>query len=234
MRLAAPPVPQIVGQNREVRIVKEEAVLGITVSDGTNGLTFVRRIRPDSTCSKHSGIRVGDRIEKINGESMMSKRHFQVARLLRSIPIGDVITLGLVSAGPNFGLPQLPEVQVPSLKEVAEEHPQPESDNEAEIQAIFDELLASVTIQEPKEDVPKKKLIECINKIFEEYLGFDDDDLALSVWNVASDCNNLLEMSERIRDSPELSQFEFPEDLVFDMWGVVDDYKNKRLGNAEK
>jgi hypothetical protein len=77
--------------------------------------------------------------------------------------------------------------------------------------------------------VPSKKLIECINKIFEEYLGFDDNDLALSVWKLASDCSNLLEMSARIRDSWELSQFEFPEDLVFDMWGVIDDSKKNRL-----
>jgi hypothetical protein len=34
-------------------------------------------------------VRVGDQIEKVNGESMMNKRHFQVARLLRSIPAGQ-------------------------------------------------------------------------------------------------------------------------------------------------
>lgn len=67
------------------------SLLGITVSDGPNDMTCVRRIASNSTCSRmQDGIRVGDRIESINGESMLGKRHITVASLLRRIPIGQM------------------------------------------------------------------------------------------------------------------------------------------------
>ena len=53
-------------------------------------------------------------------------------------------------------------------------------------------------------------------------MGFNDDELALSIWNLMAESTDLLDLSRRIRGSDELSQFEFPEDLVFDMWGIVD------------
>jgi len=84
-------------RNKQVLIVKTENILGITVSDNASGRVYIRRIRPNTICAQlEDQIQVGDLIEKVNGESMIGKRHFQVARLLRSIPIGRIITLELV------------------------------------------------------------------------------------------------------------------------------------------
>jgi hypothetical protein len=138
------------------------------------------------------------------------------------------ITLGLISAfadpapfSQNEAL-QLDEIKLDVFEE---KEPVVKAEKTEDSYAADDELTN-------KEQSPSKKLIECINKVFEEYLGLNDDELALSIWKVASDCKTLLEMSERIRQSSELSQFEFPEDLIYDLWGIVDDYKKNRLGNA--
>jgi len=221
-------------RNKQVLIVKTENILGITVSDNASGRVYIRRIRPDTICGQlQDQIQVGDLIEKVNGESMIGKRHFQVARLLRSIALGRIITLELVPTDesvtspivtvPIVTFPAEPEIKITEIS-VAEKA----------------EVSKPTIVEEPKkkevivqEESPNKKLIECINGVFETYLGFDDDDLALSIWKLASGCSNLLEMSKRIRESSELSQFDFPEELIFDMWGIVDDYKHKRMATTE-
>lgn len=39
---------------------------------------------------------MGDHIEKLNGEEMVGKRHFEVAKLLKEIPKGSTFTIRLV------------------------------------------------------------------------------------------------------------------------------------------
>lgn len=39
---------------------------------------------------------VGDHIEKINDESMVGRRHFEVAKLLKEIPKNSIFTLRLI------------------------------------------------------------------------------------------------------------------------------------------
>lgn len=58
-----------------------------------------------------------------------------------------------------------------------------------------------------------------------------DDELALSVWEVGRQSSDLMSMSQQLRAHDELSAFEFPDELVFDMWGLVSDCK-KKASNA--
>lgn len=49
-------------------------------------------------------IEVGDHIERINSTSLVGKRHFEVARMLKDIPKGSTFTLRLVEPQKNgFG-----------------------------------------------------------------------------------------------------------------------------------
>lgn len=41
-------------------------------------------------------LQVGDHIEKIDNETMVGRRHYEVAKLLKDIPKGSVFTLRLV------------------------------------------------------------------------------------------------------------------------------------------
>ncbi len=51
---------------------------------------------------------------------------------------------------------------------------------------------------------------------------------ALTVWELGRECGTLEELSHRIGQS-DVAAFEFPNELVFDMWGVIDDWRHGRL-----
>lgn len=56
-------------------------------------------------------VQVGDHIEKLDGENMVGKRHYEVAKLLKDIPLGTTFIIRLVeplksgfgSIGPKSG-----------------------------------------------------------------------------------------------------------------------------------
>lgn len=41
-------------------------------------------------------FKVGDHIEKLNGQNMVGKRHFEVAKILKDIPRGSTFTIRLI------------------------------------------------------------------------------------------------------------------------------------------
>lgn len=57
---------------------------------------LVQAIRKDSLMSQIGGICVGDHVEKINDVSMVGSRHFEVAKIMREIPVGSTFSLRLV------------------------------------------------------------------------------------------------------------------------------------------
>ncbi|TKR82435.1 hypothetical protein L596_016161 [Steinernema carpocapsae] len=65
-----------------------------------------------------------------------------------------------------------------------------------------------------------------MNAVFDEYLGLHDDDLALTVWEIGSTCRGFVDMENKLRES-SVGVFGFPDELVFDMWGIVQDFKKK-------
>ncbi|VDO45184.1 unnamed protein product [Brugia timori] len=80
--------------------------LGLTITDNGAGKAFIKRIFPDTITSKAKpALQVGDFIEKINNESMVGRKHFDVARCLRALPTGSTFTMRLVEpkrTGFNF------------------------------------------------------------------------------------------------------------------------------------
>ncbi|KAI6210384.1 hypothetical protein M3Y96_00322500 [Aphelenchoides besseyi] len=215
------------GQKKEVTLEKGAELLGLTITDNFAGNCLVKRIREGSICGRASpAIQMGDHIEGVNGESVIGKRHFQVANMLRNIPVGQrqefcasevIITLRLVSplsSGFSFvGQQQVPSTSTQKLS------------GESGNQTIRFFSNGEVAIEDEE---PDHELIAKINAILEEYLGVNDDDLALNIWELGRDCSDLLEMRDRLRQSVELSPFQFPDELVFDFWGVVTDQKAKK------
>lgn len=45
---------------------------------------------------KTKNLQVGDFIEKINGESMVGRKHFDVAKCLRTLPVGSTLVKLLI------------------------------------------------------------------------------------------------------------------------------------------
>ena len=86
----------IKGRAKEVEIEKSEDALGLTITDNGAGYAFIKRIKENSIMDKIEGINVGDHIEKINQQSLIGCRHFEVAKMLKEIPKSTKFLLRVV------------------------------------------------------------------------------------------------------------------------------------------
>lgn len=87
----------IKGTSKSVEIHKSEPALGLTITDNGAGYAFIKRIKEGSIVDRLSSvIKIGDHIEKINEKNLVGSRHFEVAKLLKEIPVGTTFTLKLV------------------------------------------------------------------------------------------------------------------------------------------
>lgn len=87
----------IKGQAKEIDIVKSESALGLTITDNGAGYAFIKRVKDGSVIDRlKSLVKVGDHIEKINEKSLVGTRHFEVAKMLKELPVGSTFTMRLV------------------------------------------------------------------------------------------------------------------------------------------
>lgn len=86
----------IKGRPKEVEVTKSEDALGLTITDNGAGYAFIKRIKEGSIMDNVAFISVGDHIEKIDGESLIGCRHFEVAKKLKEIPKGATFVLRVV------------------------------------------------------------------------------------------------------------------------------------------
>ena len=86
----------IKGQPKEVEVTKSEDALGLTITDNGAGYAFIKRIKEGSIMDTVPLVAVGDHIEKIDGESLIGCRHFEVAKKLKEIPKGTTFLLRTV------------------------------------------------------------------------------------------------------------------------------------------
>lgn len=91
------------GQAKEIDVIKSEAALGLTITDNGAGYAFIKRIKEGSVIDRLKNlVKIGDHIEKINDQSIVGTRHFEVAKMLKDIPVGATFKLRLIE--PNaFG-----------------------------------------------------------------------------------------------------------------------------------
>jgi len=84
------------GRPKEIEITKSEDALGLTITDNGAGYAFIKRIKEGSIINSIPYIEVGDHIEKIDGESLVGCRHYEVAKMLKEIPRGSTFVIRLV------------------------------------------------------------------------------------------------------------------------------------------
>lgn len=84
------------GRPKEIEIVKSEPALGLTITDNGAGYAFIKRIKEGSVIDQIPHIQIGDHIEKLDSVNVVGKRHYEVARMLKDIPVGATFTLRLV------------------------------------------------------------------------------------------------------------------------------------------
>jgi C-terminal processing protease CtpA/Prc len=95
------------GQTKEIEIVKTEPALGLTITDNGAGYCFIKRIGDGTVVDRLKNlVKIGDHIEKINDKTVVGIRHFEVAKMLKSIPIGSTFKIRLVEPN-SFGFRML-------------------------------------------------------------------------------------------------------------------------------
>ncbi|XP_032678383.1 PDZ domain-containing protein GIPC3 isoform X1 [Odontomachus brunneus] len=205
------------GRPKEIELVKTDDALGLTITDNGAGYAFIKRIKEGSVIDRIKVIEVGDHIERINSTSLIGRRHFEVAKMLKEIPKGSTFTLRLVepqkngfgSIGPRSDLRKGKKSGYGSGKETLRF----KADGSAQIIAKVDDATAIG--------------VEKINTILESFMGIYDTELATQIWELAEGKCNSIDFAEAI-DNSDLEAFGFTDDFVIELWGAVTDARAGR------
>ena len=180
-------------ERKRVLVNKSDSALGLTITDNGVGVAFIKRIRDGSIISHIPEVRVGDHIEAINDQSTVGWRHFEVAKKLRAIPIGQRFSMILVepmrSAFDNIGPRSSKQVNGGVTS----------STNPAEVPELKDGLQSirfrshgNAEVQEelPNDFIQAAQLL--IDDELEKYVGIRDSALASDIfdfWTSAEDAD---------------------------------------------
>ncbi|XP_022902471.1 PDZ domain-containing protein GIPC3 [Onthophagus taurus] len=203
------------GRPKEVELIKTEDALGLTITDNGAGYAFIKRIKEGSIIGNIPHIQVGDHIEKLNGENMVGKRHFEVAKILKEIPKGSTFTIRLVEplkSGFNSIAPKTSK-NVKKAYGSGKETLRFKAGGVAEIE-VKDDIM----------DIG----VEKINNILESFLGINDSELATQIWDKAVGKENSMDFAEAV-DNSDLEEFGFTDDLIIELWGAITDARSGRL-----
>ncbi|CCD66775.1 PDZ domain-containing protein [Caenorhabditis elegans] len=201
------------GQATELRVVKDAKNFGVTITDNGLGNAFIKVISPDSVFDRmRPATQVGQLIEAVNGECVLGKRHYQVARILKNVRRGEECVVRLIA--PKTADPGTMKTTGKTGGGLAKGTIRFKSEGGFAVEDVQDQMIQA-------------EMCGKLNEIFDQYLGVQDDQLAMRIWETASNCETLLQLSEAIKES-ELSMFDFPDGMVFDMWGIIGDLKREQ------
>lgn len=89
-------------------MIKTETALGLTLTDNGTGYVFIKRIRENSIMDRLGVVHVGDHLEKLNETSLIGRRHYEVARMLKEIDCGSTLLIRLIEpTSRNCGFGQI-------------------------------------------------------------------------------------------------------------------------------
>lgn len=194
------------GENLEAKINKSSPALGLTISDNGAGYAFVKKIKDESVVNG-TGVKVGDQLVAINGTDLSNCRHFEVARMLKEIPIGSEFSLKLCT--PQQGMGGVAErgavggsgqVSAGSGKKTL----RMKKDGTAVVEEVNDD---------------KQKMLTKIDDMLEQFVGIRDAELAATVHDLAK-ANAEADLFAGALDE-KLADFEFPDDFVLDVYEMI-------------
>ncbi|XP_015180252.1 PREDICTED: PDZ domain-containing protein GIPC3 [Polistes dominula] len=206
------------GRPKEIELMKTDDALGLTITDNGAGYAFIKRIKEGSVIDKIKVIEVGDHIEKIDSMSLIGKRHFDVAKILKDIPKGTTFTLRLIepqkngfgSIGPRGDLKKGKKSGYGTGKETLRF----KADGSAQIVEYVIDDVAKIAVGK-------------INTILENFMGIYDTELATQIWELADGKFNSIDFAEAI-DNSDLEAFGFTDDFVIELWGAITDARAGR------
>ncbi|KAF5298114.1 hypothetical protein FQA39_LY02538 [Lamprigera yunnana] len=204
------------GRAKELEIIKSEDALGLTITDNGAGYAFIKRIKEGSVIDEVKYIEVGDHIEKLNDINVVGKKHYEVAKILKEIPKGNMFTIRLIEPMKTGFSSIAPKSAPKGTKKgygTGRETLRFKANGKAAIEEQDDERDAGV---------------DKINAILETFLGINDSDLATQIWEMGVGKPNSMDFAEAI-DASELEEFGFSDDLIIELWGAITDARAGRL-----
>lgn len=218
------------GQPKEIEIKKSEDALGLTITDNGSGYAFIKRIKPGSIVDRIDHVKVGDHIEKLDGISLVGKRHYEVARMLKEIPTGNTFLLRLVEPRKSGfdGIGPRTQIRQNAISSTSSNGQKKDygsgwqtlrfkANGVAEIAEQFDEMTQFG--------------VDAINNLLESFMGISDTELAMQIWDLGVGKSNSMDFAEAI-DSSDLESFGFTDDFIIELWGAITDAR--RTNNSPK
>ncbi|OQR71596.1 PDZ domain-containing protein GIPC1-like [Tropilaelaps mercedesae] len=206
------------GQAKEVEVHKQDDSLGLTITDNGAGFAFIKRIKEGSLMDKIGFVQVGDHIERINTNSMVNCRHFEVAKALKDIPKGETFVLRLVeplkagfsNIGPRNGSSSKKSQSYGSGKET-----------------LRLRSKGPATVQDAPDDVVQLA-IDKLNACLESFMGISDTELATQIWELAVAAGQNPHRFIEALEQSDLAAFGFTQDFMLDLWGAITDARSGR------
>lgn len=196
------------GNTKTVKVLKDGPALGLTISDNGAGYAFIKKIREDSIMAGVPQVAVGDHILSINGTNLTGHRHFEVARILKEIHVGSEFTMQVIEPQKTFDA-IAPRGQLAQPKELKPGEARKTLRMKANGTAVI-------------EDVPTdaiQTVISRIEELLEQYVGIRDQELSTSMFHMAKDAAKADDFAGQLDQN--LSDFEFPDDFVLDVFEMV-------------
>jgi propanediol dehydratase small subunit len=198
------------GTEKTVKVIKDGPALGLTISDNGAGYAFIKKIREDSIMSRVANIGVGDHIASINGQDLTGCRHFEVARMLKEIPIGSEFVLKAVEPKKSFD-----EIAGRGAKGAT-------ASTEVAANAGKKTLRMKHNGGAVVEDVPTDAVVKIVGKIdelLENFVGIRDQELSTTVYDLAKAAKDAEAFASKLDE--QLTDFEFPDDFVLDVFELA-------------
>ncbi|XP_011937503.1 PREDICTED: PDZ domain-containing protein GIPC2 isoform X1 [Cercocebus atys] len=203
------------GIKKEVNVCKSEDSLGVTITDNGVGYAFIKRIKDGGVIDSIKTICVGDHIESINGENIVGWRHYDVAKKLKELKKEELFTMNLIEPKKAFEIEPRSKAGKSSGEKIGS--------GRATLRL---RSKGPATVEEMPSET-KAKAIEKIDDVLELYMGIRDIDLATTMFEAGKDKVNPDEFAVALDET--LGDFAFPDEFVFDVWGVIGDAKRRGL-----
>ncbi|XP_010378959.2 PDZ domain-containing protein GIPC2 [Rhinopithecus roxellana] len=203
------------GIKKEVNVYKSEDSLGVTITDNGVGYAFIKRIKDGGVIDSIKTICVGDHIESINGENIVGWRHYDVAKKLKELKKEELFTMKLIEPKKAFEIEPRSKAGKSSGEKIG-----------CGRATLRLRSKGPATVEEMPSET-KAKAIEKIDDVLELYMGIRDTDLATTMFEAGKDKVNPDEFAVAL--DATLGDFAFPDEFVFDVWGVIGDAKRRGL-----
>lgn len=197
------------GDQKTCTVTKSGPALGLTISDNGAGYAFIKKIRDQSIMAAAANCAVGDHIAAVNGKAVQGCRHFEVARLLKEIPVGQQFTLGLIS-------PQASASGVAKRGAIGGSGQVKAGAGKKTLRMKKD----GTAVVEDVEDDSALAMINKINDLCDQHMGIRDDELARQLRDYAKR-GDVDAFATAIDDDNELQDFQFPDELLMDVHDAV-------------